>query len=109
MAPSTCAAVEGKSSLGLPANTAKESEAELASTGGDQLRCYTDGIDAAHLEYIIRDLVAKAVHIHRHRRGEVCKHADDADCPGRKSPVWAVKRPAHPSVQNRRTKRIHDG
>jgi ribonuclease HI len=38
-----CAAVEGKSGLGLSANTAEETEAELAAIGGDQLRCYTDG------------------------------------------------------------------
>jgi hypothetical protein len=37
------AAVEGKSGLGLPANTAEETEAKLAAIGGDQLRCYTDG------------------------------------------------------------------
>jgi hypothetical protein len=38
-----CAAVEGKSGLGLPADMAEETEAELAAIGGDQLRCYTDG------------------------------------------------------------------
>ena len=38
-----CAVVEGKSGLGLSANTAEETEAELAAIGGDQLRCYTDG------------------------------------------------------------------
>ena len=38
-----CAAVEGKSGLGLTENTAEETEVEQAAIGGDKPRCYTDG------------------------------------------------------------------
>jgi hypothetical protein len=38
-----CAAVESKLDLGLSANTAEETKAELAAIGSDRHRCYTDG------------------------------------------------------------------
>ena len=38
-----CSKVEGKTGIGLPANTAEETAAKLAEIGGVQLRCYTDG------------------------------------------------------------------
>jgi ribonuclease HI len=38
-----CVMVDGMSGLGLPANTAEETEVEMAAIGGDQLRCYTNG------------------------------------------------------------------
>ena len=38
-----CSVVEGKTRIGLPANTAEETAAKLAEVEGVQIRCYTHG------------------------------------------------------------------